>query len=106
MSILVTGGLGAIGSWVVRDLLKNGRKPIIYDLKTTTVLIEDIKREVPIIQGDILDFPKILRTIKEHNVKRVIHLAAELSREVRKDEPIKELKILIDGSAISSKPLG
>ena len=99
MSILVTGGLGAIGSWVIRRLLEDGRNPIIFDIKTDTTLIEDVKKEVPIVQGDILDLAKLIRVIKEYKIRRIIHLAAELSQEVRRLDPYLEVRVLVDGTA-------
>lgn len=39
MRILVTGGLGAIGSWVVRILVERGLGPIVFDSRPDTSLI-------------------------------------------------------------------
>jgi len=36
--VLITGGYGCIGSWIVRNLLARGDQAWIYDLK------EDLKR--------------------------------------------------------------
>ncbi|MEI9475292.1 MAG: NAD(P)-dependent oxidoreductase [Deltaproteobacteria bacterium] len=98
MSILVTGGSGAIGSWVVRRLLEEGQKPVVFDLRPNTALIEDIKKDVPIVQGDVTDWAKIVRTLREHKIERMIHLAAELSPEVRKSDPYLEVKVIVDGT--------
>ena len=38
MRVLLTGGYGCIGSWIVRNLLERGEEALIYDLK------EDMRR--------------------------------------------------------------
>ena len=98
MSILVTGGAGAIGSWVVRRLLEEGKKPVIFSRRPNTVLIEDIKNDIPLVQGDVRDWAKIVRVIREHRIERIVHLAAELSPEVRKSDPYLEVTVIVDGT--------
>ncbi len=75
MAILVTGATGFIGSHVTRHLVNEGEKVIAFDIVPSMRLIEDIKHKIEFVQGNLLDLPLILDTIKKHDVKKVIHLA-------------------------------
>ncbi len=81
MAYLITGGMGCIGSYVIRDLLNAGEKLIVYDsIHDLTipklVLTPEQLARFTFIQGDITDLPHVLRTVKEHNIARIIHLAS------------------------------
>jgi len=86
MNILVTGGLGVNGVWVVRQLLEMGHKPIIYENGLDISLAPDFVTKVnkqDIVIGDILDLSSIIRTLKEHKIERIIHLAAVMPGTAR-----------------------
>ena len=60
MRVLLTGGYGCIGSWIVRNLLARGDQVWIYDLREDThrlrLLLDDAQiRRVGFIQGDVAD---------------------------------------------------
>src|SRR4051794_23745124 len=76
MTVLVTGGLGAIGSWVLRELVARGERPLVYDSRADTSLIPDLVDEIDLRVGDILDLPHLLRLGQEFAVDRILHLAA------------------------------
>jgi nucleoside-diphosphate-sugar epimerase len=98
MSILVTGGSGAIGSWVVRKLVEEGQKPIVYDLRPSTALIPDVKDDITVIQGDVRDYARLLKVIKDYGIERIIHLAVELGAQVRESDPYVESRTIVDGT--------
>lgn len=75
MTTLVTGGTGFVGSHVMRSLVDGGEKPIAYDVVPNLKLVRDIVSKIEFVQGDILDLPLILETIKKYEVKKIIHLA-------------------------------
>lgn len=80
MNILVTGGTGFIGSYVVRDLLLERHNVVIYDLLPNTALLERIttpeqRKEVKLEIGDLTDLPCLLRVLKQHKIESVVHLA-------------------------------
>lgn len=84
MNILVTGGTGFIGSYVVRDLLLEGHNVVIYDLYPNPALLERIatpeqRKKVKIEIGDVTDLPCLLRVLKGHKIESVVHLAYMLS---------------------------
>jgi nucleoside-diphosphate-sugar epimerase len=82
-SILVTGGCGFIGTWVLRELLNRGLPVVVLDTGDRparwTRILGKGSQEVPLVQGSLLDRELLARVFAEHNVTRVIHLAALLT---------------------------
>jgi UDP-glucose 4-epimerase len=76
MSILVTGGCGAIGAFVTRRLVEIGAEPIVYSRHKDLLLLSDIEKKVTFVEGDVLDFDKLMQTIKSYKVDRIIHASA------------------------------
>ena len=75
MKILVTGGSGFIGSWLVSELLKQGHEPLIFD-KEPSKLHPD-----RVIRGDVRDLKALTDAIQGQDA--VFHLAAEHRDDVR-----------------------
>jgi len=83
MAYLVTGATGFIGSYLVKELLREGEEVVAYDILPAGNALDDVltpeeKAKVKLIKGDILDLAQLLRAIKENNVTSVFHLAALL----------------------------
>jgi nucleoside-diphosphate-sugar epimerase len=81
MTTLVTGALGCIGSWVVRGLLADGERPVAFDLgddpwRLRMIAGDDVAGRVTLVRGDIADREAVVRAVQEHEVRRIIHLAA------------------------------
>lgn len=76
MSILVVGGLGAIGSFVVRNLVERGEVPVVYDKGHDLRLIKDIINRIKFVHGDVLDWANIVATFRDHKVDRIIYTVA------------------------------
>ena len=79
--VLVTGALGCLGAWTIKALLDEGDEPVGYDLGTDDarlrlVLDEDERERVTLVQGDIADGDALGRALDEHEIGRVVHLAA------------------------------
>ncbi|HMD86071.1 MAG TPA: NAD(P)-dependent oxidoreductase [Terriglobia bacterium] len=53
MSILVTGGTGFIGSYVVRSLLQHGEPVVCFDRSPDAEVIGLLTSEVEVIAGDV-----------------------------------------------------
>jgi nucleoside-diphosphate-sugar epimerase len=84
MTILITGA-GIIGTLAARKLVDMGEMPILYEIApqmANITLYVDINK-VRLIRGDILDFPDLLRIIKNEGVDRIIHTASFLTTAVR-----------------------
>lgn len=82
MKILVTGGLGYIGSHTVVELINNNYEVVIIDNLSNSELfildnIEKITGVRPIFYNqDLLDFKKTNQIFKKEKIKGVIHFAA------------------------------
>lgn len=93
-SILVTGGLGFIGSHVVVELLEQNYKVIIVDNESNSncdVLdkISQITNEVPIYyKSDMLNLEKLSEIFSLNAIECVIHLAGLKSVKESVEQPI------------------
>ncbi|MDY0142783.1 MAG: dTDP-glucose 4,6-dehydratase [Bacteroidales bacterium] len=83
-SILITGGAGFIGSHVVRLFVNKypEYKIVNFDKLTYAGNLENLKDieskpNYVFVKGDICDIDLVIKTIKEHNINGIIHLAAE-----------------------------
>ena len=99
MKVLVTGGAGFIGKYLVKSLLEKGNSVTIFDnfsnstKKSINFLID---LGVKIIEGDITELPNLQRAIKDHDI--VIHLAAKISVSESINNPSETFKINVDGT--------
>lgn len=81
MFVLVTGGMGYIGSHTCIQMIEAGMTPIIFDNlynSKPTVLdrIEKVSGVRPIfVEGDIRDKQALSRVLKQYDIKSVIHFA-------------------------------
>jgi UDP-glucuronate 4-epimerase len=78
---LVTGALGCIGAWTVKTLVDEGASVVTFDKGDDTkrlklVMGPDGPDRLTMINGDITDPGALQRTLDEHGINRVIHLAA------------------------------
>ena len=83
--ILVTGGFGAIGSFVVRRLIDAGHTVVVYSRSANYSLLPDLRDRVTHAPGDVQDRDRLSRVVREHGVRRIIHLAAALVAALERD---------------------
>ncbi|GAA2424556.1 UDP-glucose 4-epimerase GalE [Streptomyces macrosporus] len=76
MTWLVTGGAGYIGAHVARALSEAGERVVVLD-DLSNGLPERLPPEVPLVRGTVSDRPLLDRTLAEHGVTGVVHLAAK-----------------------------
>src|SRR6516162_894609 len=80
MNVLLTGGYGCIGSWIVRNLLARGDRVWIYDLQEDArrlrlILPEEQVQQIGFVQGDVTDLDNLKKAIRDHDVTHLVHLA-------------------------------
>lgn len=87
--VLVTGGSGFIGTWVLRELLARNAKPIVVDVQPPPPRWQRVlgqrTPEVISVNASLLDQNRLQDVIEQHGVTHVIHLAALLTPECQKD---------------------
>ena len=91
MKILVTGGSGFIGSYVVRHLLYLGHEVTIFDRST-----HRRPDETDVFLGDVRDFSAVSEAVGLHD--GVIHLAGVLGTQETIREPLPAVETNILGS--------
>jgi UDP-glucuronate 4-epimerase len=89
---LITGGLGCIGAWSCAQLVREGVPAVVYDLGTDRARLElvmspDELGYVTFVRGDVTDLAQLERTIAEHGITHIVHLAAMLLPLVKADPP-------------------
>lgn len=99
-TVLVTGGAGFIGSALVRELLKEKANVVVYDnfLHGTKSNLDEIKDEISIVPGDILDEWKLLETVQEYKVQYIFHCVGDTFVPMVYDVPKRFLRINVEGT--------
>lgn len=77
---LLTGALGCIGAWVVKQLLERGDTPVVFDLGGDPRRIRDLVGDeglarVRFVAGDIVDAEAVRAAVQAAAPRAVIHLA-------------------------------
>lgn len=80
MRVLITGGYGFIGAWIIRNLLARGDSVWVFDLREDArrlrlILPEGEAAKVKFVQGDVTDLKALSSTIAQHQISHIIHLA-------------------------------
>ncbi|GGU65116.1 UDP-glucose 4-epimerase GalE [Streptomyces daghestanicus] len=76
MTWLITGGAGYIGAHVVRAMTDAGERTVVYDDLSTGVAAR-VPKDVPLVEGSVLDGDRVRRALAGHRVTGVVHLAAK-----------------------------
>ncbi|ARC94657.1 UDP-glucose 4-epimerase GalE [Vibrio coralliilyticus] len=81
MNVLVTGGMGYIGSHTCIQMIEAGMTPVIFDnlynsKKSVLKRVEQVTGVAPsFIEGDIRDKQVLVAVMKAHQINAVIHFA-------------------------------
>jgi len=76
--IVITGGTGFIGSYLVREVVKPNEKLKVIDINPPTELLDPVKNDFEFVKADILDEQEMINLLKD--VEVVYHLAAMVGR--------------------------
>jgi len=99
MTWLVTGGAGYIGSHVVRAFAAAGIGSVVLD-DLSSGHAEFVPREVPFVRGTILDGELVATTIRDHDVRGVVHVAGFKYAGVSVQRPLHTYRENVTGTAV------
>lgn len=79
-TFLITGSMGCIGAWVIRNLVEDGVEVIATDLATEPVrprqvMGEEALSKVTFAQLDVTDLKAVRSIVEENGVTHIVHLA-------------------------------
>jgi UDP-glucose 4-epimerase len=95
MKVLVTGGKGYLGRNVARELLAAGHSVVSYNRDAFLPSEDD---RLVLVFGELNDIPRLLTTIREHGVERIVHTAAQSHPDVSLDVPLATVEANVLGS--------
>jgi UDP-glucose 4-epimerase len=93
-AIMVTGGLGYIGRYVVSQLRAGGRDVVSLNRDFSSADAPGLWH----VQSELFDIPRIVRTVERFGVERVIHTAAMSHPELSLEIPITTVHANVDGT--------
>ncbi|MBS1860771.1 MAG: NAD(P)-dependent oxidoreductase [Actinobacteria bacterium] len=100
--VLVTGGAGFAGAYVVRELLDRDRRVVVYDLNEprseSRHVVGPRLGEVVIERGSIDDWTRLLQVFAEHRPAAVVHLGAIMDTDLLDRNPMLALKVNVEGT--------
>ena len=99
MKVLITGGAGFIGKYLVKSLLEKNNSVTIFDnFSNSTKNSIDflIEMGAKVIEGDITNIQDLQSVIKDHDI--VVHLAAKISVSESINNPAETFRINVDGT--------
>ena len=88
--VLVTGGAGYIGSHAVKELLRKGYQPIVYD-NLQTGHRRAVKGAL-LIEEDLSNRERLRQTFRSYTIRAVMHFAGDCLVEESVKNPIKYFK--------------
>lgn len=99
MTWLVTGGAGYIGSHVVAALKQARLAPVVID-DLSSGFRRFVPDDVPLVQASLLDRAAVERTLREHDIEGVIHLAGFKYAGVSVQRPLHTYAQNVQGTAV------
>jgi UDP-glucose 4-epimerase len=95
--ILVTGGLGFIGSHTVQALLDLGEGCVLVQRRTAETPASLADAQVAVEQADITDLTALLDVGTRHKITGIVHLAGSMPWPPSSDQPIEATRKAIGG---------
>jgi nucleoside-diphosphate-sugar epimerase len=99
--ILITGGLGFIGSSIAQACVKHGARVALVDACIEPygwnfANIAEVKKDVEFIKGDVRDRDLMNKLAPSHDL--VFHMAAQVGREISMENPTLDSEINCTGT--------
>nr|WP_245773955.1 NAD-dependent epimerase/dehydratase family protein [Pseudonocardia ammonioxydans] len=94
--VLVTGGLGVNGSWVVRRLVEQRHDVVILENRDDRSLLPDVADDVRVAVGDVANSGQVRSVFDEYQPDVVVHMAAIIGAD---RDPLAAVRVNIGGTA-------
>ncbi len=100
-SVLVTGGTGLLGSWLIEELVQRGARVVclVRDwVPQARLITAGLTAKIATVYGAIEDITVLERTLSEYEVDTIFHLAAQTIVGVANREPLATFEANIKGT--------
>jgi CDP-glucose 4,6-dehydratase len=100
-SVLVTGGYGLLGSWLVKQLLDSGAAVTVLrrdDAVRSPLARMGLDGDVNVVHGDLCTEGLVARALAEHEIDSVFHLAAQSIVPTANRSPLSTFETNIRGT--------
>eukprot|EP01083_Nonionella_stella_P080822 222240_1 len=104
VEVIITGGQGFIGAYIIRQLIRENCKVLIVDLKKNDCILEQVLTTGEVnslnrIYGDVSDFEFLNKVFEDNKPKYVIHLAG-LQIPTCKSQPHLGARVNVVGTTV------
>jgi CDP-glucose 4,6-dehydratase len=99
--VFVTGASGLLGGWLVEGLLARGAAVVclVRDrVPQSRLFAEGIDKKVVVVSGDVCDQAAMERIMGEHEVRTVLHLAAQTIVGIANRNPVSTFQSNVQGT--------
>lgn len=100
--VLVTGGAGFSGSYIVRRLLDEGRDVVVYDYADyrpeSRFVIGDDAARVPFERGEIQTWPRLVEVVQRYRPQAIVHTANRMDIPFLNRNPTIALETNVGGA--------
>lgn len=100
-SVLVTGATGLLGSALTEELVRRGAQVtcLIRDWVPSSRLAETgLLTQVNVVQGELEDYPRLVRALNEYEIDSVFHLGAQTIVGTASRSPLSTFEANIRGT--------
>ena len=101
-TILVTGGSGFIGSYILRALVERGDKVINVDVREpgpeAAWLLKPVADQIQFVQGAVDNWTSVIGVVKAYRPEAILHTAAITNPVLLSRQPSLALKVMVEGT--------
>ena len=88
MNVLITGGMGNLGSRLLIPLVRRGYQVVLFDREPNPLISSPEFEKTRYIEGDVTDPDSIARAVREHEIEAIFHLASLLSAQSERESDL------------------
>lgn len=95
--VLITGALGAIGSFVLKRFIAEGVRPLVLDIRKDLTLVSNVEDKFDFMEGDVTDEKLVGKAIEDNGITTIVHLSSALGK-ICETEPRQGWHVNVDGA--------